>query len=206
MIYTDTMIKNKQRKKEKLRKIFKIITIPIVTFILIIVFYIGYLKFIKKENDINILGFRAYMVMTGSMEPNYNIGDIIVTKEIPQKNIKIGDVINYLSENGKDTVTHRVTDIIEKDGKTAYKTKGDNNNSEDVGLVESDRVKGVLLFKISKLGAIITKVLTGTGICVVIVIILLSYLRESRQEEKRIAREEARKIYNIPRYEKEDAI
>lgn len=206
MIYSDTMIKKKQRKKEKMRTLFKIITIPIGIIILTIVFYIGYLKFVKQENNINILGFRFYMVITGSMEPNYNIGDVIVVKETPQKNIKVGDVINYLSENGKDTVTHRVIEVFETDGRTAYKTKGDNNNSEDLGLVEAERVQGILLFKIGKVGTILTKVFTGTGICVIIVIILLSYLRESRQEEKRISREEARKLYNIPKYEKEDAI
>lgn len=206
MIYTNDIIKKKKNNKKKIKKAVKIITIPFIVFFVIVLSYIGYLKFIKHETDINLFGYREYMVKTGSMEPQFNIGDLIVTKKVSKENIKVNDVITYIAEKENDTITHRVTEIIEKDGQTFYKTKGDNNNSEDVGLVESDRVKGVLLFKISKLGAIITKVLTGTGICVVIVIILLSYLRESRQEEKRIAREEARKIYNIPRYEKEDAI
>ena len=205
MIYTNEMINKINNKKEKRHKIFKIISLPFVALIIVLVFYMGYMKFVKHEEDISILGFRQYLVVTGSMEPNYNIGDLIIVKETPIENIKVGDVINYISENGKDTITHRVTEIIEQDGETLYKTKGDNNNAGDSELIESSKVQGVLLFKISKLGTIMTKILTGTGLAVIAILITLSYLRESKKEEKRIAREELRKIYNIPKYEKEEA-
>ena len=204
MIYTEEIIKKKNNRKAKKNKIFKIISFPFIILIILIITMIGYQKFIKKDNDINIFGFRYYMVMTGSMEPNYNIGDVIIVKETPKENIKVGDIINYVSENGKDTVTHRVTKIIEKDGQTLYRTKGDNNNSEDAELVDFNRVQGVLIFKISKLGTLITKALTGTGMCIIVALIILSYLIESRKEEKRFSREEARKMYNVPKYEKED--
>ena len=47
--------------------------------------------------------------------------------------------------------------LIQKDGQTYYKTKGDNNNSVDPELVNYSQVKGILVFKISKLGTVITK-------------------------------------------------
>ena len=206
MIYTNEMIKEKNDKKIKLHRIFKIIAFPIMIIVLLLGLYVGYTKFIKKENDINILGFRFFMVSTGSMEPEYNIGDLIVIKNTLKENIKVGDVINFVSENGKDTVTHRVTEIVQQDGKTLYKTKGDNNSSEDSGLVDYEKVHGSLIFKVSKLGMIITKVFTGMGICIIFALVFLSYLRESRKEEKRISREEIRKKYNVPGYEKEDVI
>ncbi len=205
MIYTDEMIKQKNKQKEKRHKIQRIISFPIIIVILTLVFYIGYLKVIKNENDINILGFRQYMVATGSMEPKYNVGDMIIIRETPEEEIKIGDIINYISENGIDTITHRVVDIIEKDGQTYYKTKGDNNNSEDSELVNYSQVKGTLVFKISKLGTIMTKLLTGTGITILFAVIILSYLRDKDKEEKIIARENARKLYNIPKYEENDS-
>lgn len=206
MIYTNEMIKEKKAKKNRLRNIFKIITFPFIIIILLISIYVGYLKFIKKENDINIFGYRFFAVVTGSMEPEYNIGDVIIVKNTLKENIKVGDVINYLSENGKDTITHRVTQIIQQDGKTFYKTKGDNNSSEDAGLTDYENVHGVLIFKISQLWSIISKALTGTGICIIFAFVFLSYLRESRKEERRISREEIRKLYNTPKYEKEDNI
>lgn len=204
MIYTNEMIKKINNQKEKRRKIFKIISYPFITLIFLLVLYAGYMKYIKKENNINILGFRQYMVATGSMEPQYNIGDLIIIKETPKEKIQVGDVINFISENGIDTITHRVIEIIEKDGETYYKTKGDNNNSEDSGLVNFNQVQGVLVFKISKLGTIMTKMLTGTGIIIIFAFIIISYIRDTNKEEKRIARENARKLFNVPKYEEND--
>ena len=205
MIYTNEMIKQKNNQKEKRHKIRKIIFFPIIIATLALVFYIGYLKVIKKENDINILGYRQYIVTTGSMEPEYNVGDMIIIRETPAEEIKIGDIINYISENGIDTITHRVVDIVKKDGQTYYKTKGDNNNGEDTELVSYSQVKGTLVFKISKLGTIMAKLLTGTGITILFAIIILSYLRDKNKEEKITARENARKLYNVPKYEENDS-
>ena len=146
------------------------------------------------------------MVLTGSMEPKYKIGDLILTKEKNMEDIKINDVITFTSENGTDTVTHRVIEIIKKDGQTLYRTKGDNNNSIDTDLVKYNQIKGTVIFKINKLGIIIAHILSHTGIICIILLLILSYLDSSRKEEKRIAREDARQMRNIPKYEKEDFI
>lgn len=204
MYYTNEVIKKKMLKKKGLKKFFRILHIPIIAIIILLIIYMGYMKYVKHEKNISILGFRQYIVATGSMEPKYNVGDLIIIKETPEEEIKIGDIINYISENGADTITHRVTDIIEKDGQTYYQTKGDNNNAEDPELVKYRQVKGILVFKISKLGTAITKLFTGTGIAILFAVIILSYIRDKNKEEKIIARENARKLYNVPKYEEND--
>ena len=204
MIYTDKIIEQKQNKRKKIGMILKIITYPFIALIILLVFYAGYLKYIKHEDDINILGFRQYVVATGSMEPQYSIGDLIITKEKAKEEIKTGDIINYISNDKTNTVTHRIVDIVKKDGQIFYRTKGDNNNSEDSELVNYNQVKGVLVFKISKVGTIMTKLITETGITIIFAIIILSYLRDKNKEEKIIARENARKIYNVPKYKEND--
>lgn len=206
MIYTAEIIKQKQNNKQKRRKILRIIFFPFIILALLLVLHVGYSKFIKHESNVSILGFRTYMVITRSMEPSYNAGDLIIVKEKPTKDLKVGDVINFQTRNGDNTVTHRITEIIELNGEKQYKTKGDNNNTEDQEPVQENQIKGVVLFKIDKIGAIITKLMTGTGIIVVGILIILSYLRTSRKEEKRIARENARKLYNVPKYKKEDTV
>ncbi len=204
MIYTDKMIKTRKGNIKKIHKILKIIIYPIIIAILLVILYLGYMRYVKHEKDVNIFGFRQYVVATGSMEPQYNIGDLIITREIPEEEIKIGDIINYISENKTDTITHRVVDIIEKDGQTYYKTKGDNNNSEDSELVQYSQIKGKLLFKVSKLGTLLTEMFTGTGIAILIIIIIISYTKDKDKEEKILARENARKLYNVPKYEEND--
>lgn len=205
MIYTNDIIKKKYEKKLIIKRLLKIVYVPIIAGIILITILAGYKKYVKHENNISILGFRQYVVATGSMEPEYNIGDLIVIRETTKEEIKIGDVINYISETGIDTITHRVVDIIQKDGQTYYKTKGDNNNSEDSELVKYSQVKGKLVFKISKLGTVITKMFTGTGITILFAVIILSYIRDKNKEEKIIARENARKLYNVPKYEENDS-
>ena len=204
MIYTNEIIKKKYEKKLIIKRLLKIVYVPIIAGIILITILVGYKKYVKHENNISILGFRQYVVATGSMEPEYNIGDLIVIRETTKEEIKIGDVINYISETGIDTITHRVVDIIQKDGQTYYKTKGDNNNSVDPELVNYSQVKGILVFKISKLGTAITKLFTGTGIAILFAVIILSYIRDKNKEEKIIARENARKLYNVPKYEEND--
>lgn len=205
MIYTNEIIKKKYEKKLIIKRLLKIVYVPIIAGIILITILAGYKKCVKHENNISILGFRQYVVATGSMEPEYNIGDVIIIREKPEEEIKIGDIINYTSENGIDTITHRVVDIIEKDGQNYYKTKGDNNNSVDPELVNYSQVKGILVFKISKLGTVITKMFTGTGITILFAVIILSYIRDKNKEEKIIARENARKLYNVPKYEENDS-
>ena len=205
MIYTNEIIKKKYEKKLIIKRLLKIVYVPIIAGIILITILAGYKKCVKHENNISILGFRQYVVATGSMEPEYNIGDLIVIRETTKEEIKIGDVINYISETGIDTITHRVVDIIQKDGQTYYKTKGDNNNSVDPELVNYSQVKGILVFKISKLGTVITKMFTGTGITILFAVIILSYIRDKNKEEKIISRENERKLYNVPKYEENDS-
>ena len=205
MIYTDEMIKEKNKQKMKLAKAFRYLSIPIIVFVLIVSLYISYQKYIKKSSNIELFGFKLYTVLTGSMEPEYNIGDLIIEKKIEQKDIKVGDVITY-SLGNQNTVTHRVIKISQENGETLYQTQGDNNNSPDAELVKYSQVQGYIVFKIDKLGKIITEFVSGIGMVVLLIIITISYIHSSRSEEKRIAREDARRRYNIPKYKKEKTI
>jgi len=205
MIYTNEMINKINDKKQKREKMLNWIFIPIMFLIILIIGNICYQKYIKKDSSVNIFGFKFYTVMTGSMEPKYNIGDLIIDKKINQEDIHIGDVITY-SIGGKNTVTHRIIEIVKDNGEILYRTKGDNNNSADSELVKYSQIQGEVFFKINKFGKIITEFISGIGIFILLLIIILSYLRSSRKEEKRIAREDARRRYNIPKYEKEKII
>ena len=98
MIYTNEIIKKKYEKKLIIKRLLKIVYVPIIAGIILITILAGYKKYVKHENNISILGFRQYVVATGSMEPEYNIGDLIVIRETTKEEIKIGDVINYISD------------------------------------------------------------------------------------------------------------
>lgn len=201
-IYTKEMITKKNEKIRRRKLLFKIILTPIVISILLICVYTAYQKFILKKQDIEFLGYKMYIVLTGSMEPTIKPNDLIVIKAVDKESINEGDIITFTAKGKVATVTHRVVEVVEKDGNTYYKTKGDNNNTEDEELIDYDKIQGKYLFKISKVGVIITKSLTGTGLIVVFLILVLSYHYSSKKEDRRLTREEARKKYNICKYKR----
>ena len=191
-IYTNEEIKLKKDKKKKILIVLRRIFCPIIILIAVFCIYIMYQKLIKQEQNIDFFGFKAYVVLTGSMQPNINIGDVVIEKEKPINEIKVGDIITFKPMGQDATVTHRIVAKTEYENKTIFKTKGDNNNAQDPDSVEIKDIQGVMLFKISKLGKIITGLLTGTGFIIMMAITVISYEYSNRKEDRRLAREEAR--------------
>lgn len=203
-IYTNDMINKINEKKNKRKKIIKYICLPFLTIIVVFIADILFQKFVQNKENVDFLGYKPFIVMTGSMEPNINIGDMVIVKQIPQCEIHIGDIITYKVSNGRESVTHRVIEIIEKDGKITYKTKGDNNNSADTDIVTYENILGKVNFQVEGLGNIITYLFTGTGLGIIVLLILIHYSISSDRKIRVIAREEARRLYNVPKYTKKE--
>lgn len=116
-------------------------------FILIIISIIS-LDFISIKSDkaFNIIGFRTYTILTGSMYPNINPGDIVVVENKNKTSLNKNDIITFKANN--TIITHRIVDI--KD--STYITKGDNNDVIDPFTINYDDVLGKVIFKIPKIG------------------------------------------------------
>lgn len=102
-----------------------------------------------SNNNITIAGFRIFNVATGSMVPEYNVGDIIVSKETDPKELQVGDNIVYKGEKQdfKDKiVTHQIIEKREENGKIYFTTKGIANEEADPEISE-DQVYGKIVYK-----------------------------------------------------------
>ena len=99
-------------------------------------------------------GATPYTVLTGSMEPTYPPGTLVVVKPVDQDRVRVGDVVTFQLESGKAAVaTHRVTDIVHNlGGETRFITKGDANESPDPEQVRAVQVRGKLWYSIRYLG------------------------------------------------------
>lgn len=199
-IYTNEMIKERKLKKNKFQKILNVVLFLVFIVLTLISLFVLYQKFILKKQNIEIFGYKFYVVLTGSMQPSISQNDVIVIKKQEIENIKKDDVITFSKSGSATTVTHRVVDVINKEGQVFYKTKGDNNNTEDDELVLAKNVEGKCVFKISKIGVILTRGLTGTGYILILVLLILSYMRSSKKEDRIIERESARAQYNVYKY------
>ncbi|MGO4250608.1 signal peptidase I [Paenarthrobacter sp. RAF54_2] len=80
-----------------------------------------------------ILGYQTSTMLTGSMAPLINPGDVVVTVPTPIVDLKVGDIITYhIPVEDQRVETHRITEITATaDGSVAVQTKGDANNGID---------------------------------------------------------------------------
>lgn len=135
-------------------------------------------SWINKDEVPSIGGVMPLIVLTDSMYPDIKSGDIIITKQADAEDIKVGDDISFFDPagNGSSIVTHRVIEIIEKDGQLSFRTKGINNNTEDRVTVPADKLVGKYTgVRIALAGniALFMQTVPGLIICVVVPIVLL---------------------------------
>lgn len=79
------------------------------------------------------LNYQTSTMLTGSMSPGINPGDVVVSVRTPVSELKVGDVITYsIPVDDHRIETHRVASIKRDDaGATSVTTKGDANAGED---------------------------------------------------------------------------
>ena len=135
-----------------IHRILKIISSAIFVVLLLIiallVIYIVRVNFMASNDQLGEVKVNFYTILTQSMYPT----------------IKAGDVITFISRaNGGITVTHRVLDVYLSNGNYSYKTKGDNNNSEDREFVDDSDVLGKVVLKIPKAGYFQQFMVSETG-------------------------------------------
>ena len=159
-------------------KIFKIIS-NVVTAILVIliVFLLFTIVTSKGRNGMAIGPFRGLTILTGSMEPTIHVGSLIITKEVNEYDISIGDIITYEPVDGSEVfVTHRV--VAKTDHEQAFVTKGDANNVEDKNPVTGDEIIGRVILTIPMLGAVLQVLGTPQGLVFVVFLFVLFLILE----------------------------
>ncbi len=83
------------------------------------------------------------VVISGSMEPVYYRGDIIVIRGVDPSDIQVEDIVVYKRPYQDIPIVHRVVDIIEDNGNLYFLTKGDNNPFEDTYFENGNKLPGV---------------------------------------------------------------
>lgn len=154
---------------------------------------------LSPERPPEILGITPMIVLSGSMsgthEGHIEVGDMIFIDKATPEEVKVGDVISYME--GKVVVTHRVVDIIERDGNISFKTKGDANNAEDEGAVRSDELLGIYKTRIPKLGDVALFLQTPTGMLIFVGIPLLLFIVYDILRRQKLAKKESEKTAEL---------
>lgn len=146
------------------------------------------------NNKFKLFGIGMYTVVSESMLPEYEIGDMFIATEVNQKDIKVGDDIVYLGETGafKDKViTHRVIRIDNK-----IHTKGINNQVEDPA-IDYKQVYGKVSIRLTLL-SLFSKLMNNSVIFYIAIFVPFTLLiffdikgfrEEKKEKEEKLATE-----------------
>ena len=118
-------------------------------------------------------GLKPVVVMSGSMEPEIGTGSLAFI-DTGDRDIFKGDVISF--RTGDLVVTHRVIEITDN----GYRTKGDNNDTADIGVVRDSDVEGKILFSIPGAGFALKTVALPAGIAVVLLYLFMKVIYKRR--------------------------
>ena len=180
----------KTDSKQKLLTIIGTILCVILLPVLIINVTLIAKSYINADEVPSVGGMFPMIVLTDSMYPVIESGDLILCHTAEADEIKVDDVISFYDPMGSGTsvVTHRVMEVIVDDGEIQFRTKGDNNNAEDPALVPAENLIGTYQSRIPKVGHVALFMQTTTGLivcCVLPILLLVGYdvLRRKKFEK-----------------------
>lgn len=125
-------------------------------------------SFIAPDKVPDFMGFKPFIVLSGSMEPTILEGDLILTRALQEgQTLKEDDIIAY--RFGQETVvTHRIIEVQQGEQGPVYITRGDNNNVEDKAPVALSLVEGLYLYRVAGLGRLAMFLQTPLGLILVV--------------------------------------
>jgi len=160
------------------KKILKIVFKILYQILIILCVILTIIILLQKISDSNktILGYRIFRVITGSMEPEYDIGVVVICKETPMNEINIGDDIVYLGTYGDYNGKIIMHDVIGID-------KDENNNNINFhakglhsGSVEDPQIKPNQIFGVVKHQSGILTILYNLATSIYSAFIIISVL------------------------------
>jgi signal peptidase len=136
------------------------------------------------------LGYQTLVVLSGSMEPALQVGDLAVVQPTPPDQLAVGDVITYRTPARPGIpVTHRIVSVTrDAQGQLEFQTKGDANNEVDSVAADPSGVVGRVAFGIPKVGYLVDFAKRPEGKLLLFgvpgVLLVLDYLLGRRRQRR----------------------
>lgn len=130
---------------------------------------------VSSGNQPNLFGYRFYVVVTDSMTPELQVGDVLISKITgldadSAADIAVGDIITYTAEYGDQrgrSITHRVIESAHYDSdydRMVITTRGDKQGSATDLPVPIENVNAVMVKNSGILTALYAFFTSFTGI------------------------------------------
>lgn len=181
--------------KKKTAKIVNIILYVILGIILISNVFILIQSKMNEDKVPAIFGYKPFIVMSGSMETEIYTNDLIFVKTIDPKTLNEGDIIAFRT-NDNVVVTHRIVEVYSDNNTLQFKTKGDNNASNDSDLVNEESVEGIYKGRIPQLGSWFLFISKPLGMLVsaliaIVIIFIYAFINMSLDKKEKDKEDEA---------------
>ncbi|TCP30930.1 Signal peptidase I [Scopulibacillus darangshiensis] len=138
---------------------------------------------------VSFLGYMPLTVLSNSMNPTFETGDLVISKQVNPADIKKGDVITFKGDHER-LITHRVIKINHEQGAISFVTKGDNNNVKDQKSVPGEHLVGKQTFQIPNAGYVVNFARRPIGVILLIFLPLAGYVLLELYERFKMKREE----------------
>lgn len=176
-----------EKKNNIIKKILGILTRGLFIGVFLLVVVIVVQGFQNPDKAPSILGYQPLTVLSNSMYPTFETGDLIIVQKTDPTKIIVDDVVTFQEESGT-SITHRVIDVVNDQKGLGFLTKGDNNNIVDEQIVRAGMIEGVSTFHIPNLGFIANFAGGPAGFILLIILPLLGYLTlEIMERFKKVA-------------------
>jgi signal peptidase len=124
-----------------------------------------------------LVGGAALTVLTGSMEPTYSPGDMVVVRGVddPGREVRIGDAVTFQPVSGDPTlITHRVVGKRFTSTGMTFVTRGDANGADD-DPIKPEQIMGTVMYAVPYVGHLAawvgsyrTPLITGAAVALIL--------------------------------------
>ena len=190
------------RPKINAKKIIKTVLIILYQILVIMALILTMVIVLQRisANNQSIGGYKIFRVITGSMEPEYEVGEVVISKEVNPKDIKVGDDIVYLGRVGEYSgkiIMHNVVAIdTDENGDLIFHAKGLQSNSVEDPQIREDQIYGVVTYTSSVLTILYDLATNIYSIFAIVIILVLNVFIAFNTPKKTKKKRKKRKIAN----------
>lgn len=112
----------------------------------------------------------SFVVRSDSMSPAIDAGSVVFVTSVPANTLGVGDIITFQRHESGERITHRIIAVVERGGKTQFRTKGDANEEADQGLVAPDQIVGKVVFSLPLVGWLLAFAGSRAGILLLLIV------------------------------------
>ena len=100
-----------------------------------------------------LAGVTPFTILSGSMQPAYGVGDVVLDERVRPTDVRPGDVVTFSDPSREGaTVTHRVERLTRIGDNVRFVTRGDANTASETWGVPANGAIGRVRMRVPKVG------------------------------------------------------